>query len=170
MKAARRPEIFFPLLVAAQAVLSSCFCFTPYAVLSILPAIVLCLPVSLATSWTMLAAFASGLAVDFLSGGILGLNTLAIVPVALMRKNIVRFILGEDLLARGEDFSFGKNGFTKISYAILAAQLLFFVIYVAADGAGVRPFWFNAARTAGSMLCSFPLSMLAVSILSSEND
>lgn len=170
MKTARKPEIFFPLLVVAQAVLSSCFSFTPYAVLSILPAMVLCLPVSLSAVWALPAAFASGLAVDFLSGGILGLNTLAILPVALLRKGIIRLIIGEDLLARGENFSFEKNGFTQIAYAVIIAQLLFFVIYVAADGAGVRPLWFNAARTAGSLLCSFPLSMLAVSILSSEND
>ncbi|MCM1176607.1 MAG: hypothetical protein NC308_03780 [Clostridium sp.] len=162
--------IIFPLLLIAQVVIGNYFNFSPYIMLSILPAMILCIPVSINTVWVMAIAFASGLAVDFLAEGILGLNTLALVPVALSQKTIIRIIMGEDMLTRQDNFSFRKNGAAKISYALFLAMMIFFVIYILADGAGVRPFWFNAARFAGSMVCTFPLSLFVVNILTSQNN
>ncbi|MDE6872279.1 MAG: hypothetical protein K2O58_05055 [Bacteroidales bacterium] len=162
--------IMFPLLLIAQVLISNYFNFSPYAMLSILPAMILCLPVSMNTIWVMAIAFASGLAVDFLAEGLLGLNTLALVPVALSQKTVIRVIMGEDLLTRQENFSFKKNGAAKISYALVIVQAIFFMIYIFADGAGVRPMWFNMARFAGAMACTFPLSLVTVNILSSSNN
>jgi len=170
MKTVQNFGILFTCLLVAQMVISNYFNFGPYVLLSVLPAMIICLPVSIDTIWTMIIAFASGLLIDCTSDGLPGLNAMALVPVALSHKTIIRFFLGEDLLNRGEDFSFKKNGAAKISWAIIAAQTMFFIIYILGDGAGVRPLWFNLARFAGGMLCSLPMSLITANILTSGNN
>lgn len=162
--------ILFPLLLVAQVLISNYFNFTPYIMLSILPAMILCMPISSNTIWVMTVAFVSGLAVDFFAEGLLGLNVLALVPVALAQKTTIRIIMGEDIIARQENFSFRKNGAAKISYAVFIVQTIFFSIYILADGAGVRQLWFNLARFAGAMICTFPLSLAIVSILTDSDN
>lgn len=169
MKTVQNFGVLYSMLLVLQAVIYNYFNFSPYIMLSILPAMVLCIPISTNTIWAMTIAFVSGVAVDCLAEGTLGLNILAIVPVALSRRSIIRIIMGEDLLTRGENFSFKKNGMAKISYALITVQTIFFAIYILADGAGVRPFWFNLARFGGAMVCSYPLSLITVNILTSRN-
>ena len=65
--------------------------------LSFLPVIVLLIPIRFSTISSMLIAFASGLLVDLLGDGVLGLNILALVPVALVRKGLLRFIFGQEV-------------------------------------------------------------------------
>ena len=72
------------LLLVAQILLSNYFLFTPYITLSILPVMVLCISTRIAPYVCMLIAFGSGLMVDWLSEGVLGLNAFALVPVALL--------------------------------------------------------------------------------------
>ena len=87
--------IMYALLVIGQAVLCNYAALGPYITLSMLPAMVLCIPTSLSTISCMLIAFASGLAVDWMSEGIIGLNAAAIVPVALLRNWIIKIFMGE---------------------------------------------------------------------------
>ena len=136
--------------------------------LSILPAMVLCIPLSISTPICMLIAFGTGLTVDFLAEGLIGLNTAAILPVAFGRKTLMSIFLGEDLVARGDRFSFRKNGIEKISAALAISYAVFFIFYIALDGAGIRPFWFNVIRFLFSMLLSMILGMITVSSLTYE--
>ena len=87
----------FLLLVAVQMLICNYLNLSPYLTLSILPVLVLCLPLRLPTFWTMLLAFVTAGAVDLLSEGLLGLNALALVPVAFVRKEIIRLIFGDEL-------------------------------------------------------------------------
>ena len=82
------------LMVIAQMILSNYFHFTPLAMLTILPAIVLLLPTKVDTFWAMVIAFATGLAVDLFAEGTLGINALSLVPVAFLRKTLIGTIFG----------------------------------------------------------------------------
>ncbi|MBP5636801.1 MAG: hypothetical protein J6X25_04715 [Bacteroidales bacterium] len=150
----------YAILVVAQLLLSNYFHLTQYILLTILPVMVLCIPLKVSTSASMVIAFATGLVIDLLSEGLLGLNALALVPVAFARKEMVRLIFGEELLSRGEDFSVRRSGLGQVVLAITLAQALFLVIYIWADSAGTRPFWFNFLR----FICSLPAGVL-VSLL-----
>jgi rod shape-determining protein MreD len=150
----------YAILVVAQMLLSNYFHLTQYILLSILPVMVLCIPLNVSTSASMVIAFVTGLLVDLLSEGLLGLNALALVPVAFARKEMVRLIFGEELLARGEDFSVRRSGLGQVVLAMVLAQALFLFIYIWADSAGTRPFWFNFLR----FICSLPAGVL-VSLL-----
>ena len=159
--------VFF-LLVAVQMLICNYLNLSAYLMLSILPMMILCVPLRLPTFWTMLLAFLTGLAVDLLSEGLLGLNALALVPVAFVRKEVIRLIFGDELFARKEDFSVRKNGFGKVAAAIFLVQALFLGIYIWADGAGTRPLAFNAIRFGVSLAAGWALSLLIIDILAPD--
>ena len=138
---------------------------TPYITLSILPIMILCLPLKISTVAAMIIAFVTGLSVDFLAEGLIGINALALVPVAYVRKSLIGFVFGQDLVSSGEDFSISKNGLGEVSMAILLVPSLFLIIYIAADGAGTRPFWFNAARFGASLAAGYLVALLLVDTL-----
>jgi len=157
--------LVYLLLVVVQILLCNYFHVTPYITLSILPIMILCLPLKVSTVAAMIIAFVTGLSVDFLAEGLIGINALALVPVAYVRKSLIGFVFGEDLISRGEDFSIRKNGLGEVSMAILLVQSLFLIIYIAADGAGTRPFWFNAARFGASLAAGYLVALLLVDTL-----
>ena len=161
--------ILFFLLVIGQMIICNYFQFTPYVVLSMLPAMILCMPLTVRPPVCMLIAFASGLAVDWLAEGLIGINAASLVPVALARKTIIRVFLGEDLIARSDSFTFKKNGFGKISIALITALSIFFAIYILVDGAGTRPTSFNAIRFTASVTSSFILSLIVTAVLTPDD-
>ncbi|MBE6239459.1 MAG: hypothetical protein E7113_05340 [Bacteroidales bacterium] len=160
--------IYF-LLILGQMILCNFAGFTPYVMLSMLPAMVICIPLTVSTPMCMLIAFATGLSVDWLSEGLIGINAAALVPVALMRKPLIRFFLGEDLIVRSDNFSIRKNGVGKISLVLGVAILIFLGIYIFLDGAGTRPTWFNLTRTGASLVCNYLLALIVTNILTVDD-
>ena len=160
--------LIYLILLAAQLLLSTYANFTPYVMVTLLPVMVLCIPIRVGTTLAMLIAFATGLSIDLLSEGLLGLNALALVPVAFARNSIIRLIFGGELFAREEDFSVHRSGFWKVFMAILLATTLFLLVYIWADGAGTRPLLFNALRFAGSLAASTALSLLVIDLLAPD--
>ena len=160
--------LVFVVLTIVQMLICNYFHLSAYLMLSILPVMVLCLPLRVGTTGAMIIAFITGLVVDLLAEGMLGLNTLALVPVAYARKGIIRLVFGDELFARKEDFSVRKNGFGKVAVAIFIAQALFLLIYIWADGAGTRPFSFNAIRFGVSLLAGWAVSLLIIDILAPD--
>lgn len=161
--------LLYILLLLGQVVLCNFANFGPYVLLTMLPAMVMCIPLSVSTSVCMMLAFASGLAVDWLSEGLVGINAAAIVPVALMRKPLIRFFLGEDLISRNDSFSFRKNGVGKISALMTAALIIFLPLYIYIDGAGTRPVWFILARICVSAICGFLLALIVTGTLTPDD-
>ena len=166
----RKPEfwIAYILLLMAQILISNYCSFTPYVTLTLLPVMVLCISLRIPTYGCMAIAFGTGLLVDWLTEGVLGLNALALVPVALVRVPMVRLVFGDGLFARKEDFTLNSHGFPQVALAVLLAQALFLLIYIWADGAGMRPLSFNAIRFGASLLAGFLLSLLTLNVLASD--
>lgn len=156
--------IYFTLAIA-QIIIGNCFHLSAYITLSILPVMVLCIPLNVGTIAAMLIAFATGLAADASCEGLAGLNALALVPVAFIRKPLIRLVFGEELIERKQQFSIRKFGWTKTSAAILAVQSIFLIIYIIADGAGARPFWFNASRFGASLAAGWLLSLAVAAVI-----
>lgn len=161
--------ILYTLLVIAQILLCNYGQFNPYVLLTILPAMVLCIPPGISTISGLLIAFASGLSIDWLSEGLLGLNTAAVLPVALLRKGIIKIFLGEDLISRGDRFSYRKNGFAKISLAQSVCLAVFLTLYIILDGAGTRPVEFCLLKGGISFVCNFLLAIMITNILSPDD-
>ena len=95
--------VIYLLFLALQLVLSNYAHITPYVMLTLLPVMVLCIPIRVGTTGAMCIAFATGLVVDLLSEGLLGLNALALVPVALARNSILRLLFGASFFVLAMD-------------------------------------------------------------------
>ena len=169
MKMNQHFGILYVLLLICQIILCNYSPLGPYIMLSILPAMILCIPLKISTVWCMFIAFGSGLAVDWLSEGLIGINAASLVPVALARKSIVKMFFGEDLITRGDSFSFNKFGTAKVSAALMSAIAIFLLFYVMLDGAGTRPMWFNLAYFGASLVCNWLLALLVTHLLTPDD-
>ena len=162
--------ISFILLLIVQICICNFFRLSQFVMLSILPAMILLIPIRRNTVYTMIIAFATALATDLLADGMIGLNIAALVPVAFARKGIIRLVFGEEIFARKEDVSIPRQGLWKMSLAIIMAQTLFLAIYIILDGAGTRPVWFGFARYGASLAGGYILSLFVADILSPERN
>ena len=162
----RNPQfwLYYILLVAAQIVIAASLNFSPLVTFWYLPMLVLCIPIRLGTSLTLIIAFVTGLAVDFLSQGILGLTAASLLPVAFTKNLIIRLVFGSELFSRGEDISVRRQGIPKMAIAIVMVTAIFLLVFIAADGAGTRPFLFNLGRFSLSLLAGSVFSLILVSI------
>ena len=165
MKQNQNFGILYVLLLICQIALCNFSPSGPYIMLTMLPAMILCMPLTVSTISCMLIAFASGLAVDWLSEGLIGINAASLIPVALVRKGIIRIYFGEDLITRKDSFSFNKYGTVKVSAAILTSLTVFLGIYIMLDGAGTRTPLFNLAYFGASLICNWLLSLIVTHIL-----
>lgn len=161
--------ISYILLLICQIILCNYSPLGPYIMLTMLPAMILCVPLKVNTVGCMFIAFGSGLAVDWLSEGLIGINAASLVPVALARKTIIRIFFGEDLITRKDSFSFNKYGTAKVSAAIMIAIAIFLAMYIMLDGAGTRPLWFNAAYFLASLVCNWLLCLIVAYTLTPDD-
>lgn len=161
--------LLYFLLVLAQIILCNFTNLGPYVMLTLLPAMIICVPLTVSTPLCMLLAFMTGLSVDWLSEGLAGINASCLVPVALMRKPLIRFFLGEDLITRNDGFSIRKNGAGKISMLLSLSIVIFLGLYIILDGAGTRPMWFNLTRFGISFVCNYILALIVTNILTVDD-
>lgn len=161
--------LLYFLMVLAQVILCNFTNLGPYVMLTLLPAMIVCVPLTVSTPLCMLLAFATGLSVDWLSEGLVGINAASLVPVALLRKPLIRFFLGEDLITRSDSFSFRKNGVGKISVLLFLSTAVFLGLYIILDGAGTRPMWFNLTRFGISFVCNYVLALIVTNILTVDD-
>ena len=168
MKVSQHIGILYCLLLIGQLILCNYATLGPYIMLTMLPAMIMCIPTTISTAVCMLIAFASGLAVDWLSEGLIGLNAAAAVPVALLRNGAIKIFLGEDLITRGDRFSIKKNGLFKIAVVMFTALVVYLGIYIFLDGAGTRPTWFNFTRLGVSLVCNYILALIVTDILTPD--
>ena len=169
MKTNQNFGLLFVLVLICQIILCNYTHLGPFIMLTMLPAMILCIPTGISTITCMLIAFAAGLATDFLAEGLLGLNAAALLPVALARKGIIRIFLGEDIIARKDSFSARKNGLGKVSLALLAATALFLAVYIFLDGAGTRPFWFSLSKFGASLACNWLIGLGVIHTLTPDD-
>ena len=157
------------ILIVAQLVISNYFNLSPYIMLTILPVMVLCLPTKIDTVVSMFIAFATGLVIDLFSEGVIGINILALIPVAFCRKTIIRFIFGEEIISRNDTFSIKRNGLGKVVSAVVIPQSLFLLIYLIADGAAIRTFLFFMGRFFSSLAAGTVVSVAIVNFTTNDD-
>lgn len=148
------------LLMILQLVISNYFNFTPYAMCTILPLIIFMLPTKFGTKTTLIIAFVSGLAVDYLADGEIGLNALALIPVGYINRFLYRVIFGDEIIERELHATISKYGVGKILFALGVETLVFLSIYILADSGISRPMQFNLVKFVSSFASSMALSVL----------
>jgi len=170
MKTIQHFWLYWFLMLILQLVICNYFLVSPLVTLSLLPAMVFCLPVELSTVLLMLIAFATGLSVDILAEGVLGLNAIALVPVALFKKPLMRMLFDRDSVERGNGFSFKRNGGIAIAIALTIELVIFLTIYIIADGAGTREISYNLLHFLASFAACLTFGMICTHILTKQNN
>lgn len=158
--------ISYFMILIIQLVLTKYCQFEPFVYICLLPSMILCIPTSKAAWRVMLASFVTGLLVDGLADGPLGLNAMALVAVAAIRKITLRICIGEEIVERGYSFSYHENGFLKIFMALFVSTAVFFAIYVIADSMGLRTAGFNFMKWVCSTGVSMIFGLFTVNVLS----
>lgn len=156
------------VLVIAQVFLVNYFSLSRWVVITLLPAIILMLPLKMGTIPSMLLAFVIGFAVDFFSNGMLGLTSVALVPVALTRFFVYGMVFGDEMSSRADVISISRLGVLRIALASLLMCGLYLLVYVWVDSAGTVPFWPAFLRFFLSLAVSTPVSVLVSKLLRPE--
>ena len=167
MKQGRYILLFFVLTVA-QILLCNYFSLSRIVLISVLPVLILMLPRSMSSIPAMLIAFACGFAVDFLSTGMLGITSLALVPVALVRRPVLQMVLAEEQVSRDDELSLSRFGVLKMVLAILISCAIFLLVYIWADSAGTVGFWPAVGRFFLSLLVDTLLCVLVARLIRPE--
>jgi len=155
----------FVILLLVQVILAKFVQIGPFLYLTILPSMILCIN-STRKPWTvMLVAFASGIIIDGLADGVMGLNAAAAVLSGATQRPFLRYFLGEEIVERGYSLSFRRYGYEKIIIMILASTLLFMMLYVIVDCAGTRGFFFCLGKIFISTISSTLVQLCVVSVL-----
>ena len=149
-------------VVDVQVLLDNFFPLSRYVLISVLPALILVLPVDTRPIAAMLLSFALGLVVDFFSNGMLGMSSLALVPVGLVRSAVIAGVFGDELTSRGDELSVHRLGVPKMVLTCLILCAVYFVVYVLVDSAGTVAFWPAALRFGLSILVSTPVCVFVV--------
>lgn len=160
--------LIYLILVISQIIINSLLGISQHLLISLLPMLILCLPVKTGYLAAMFIAFATGLAVDFFSNGLLGMTSFALVPAALCRPLIISLVFGSEVFSRGENITLRRQGVPKFALAILLINAVFFLLYIPLDSAGTRTLGFNILSFVISLLSSSILSLLLVNRTTSE--
>lgn len=158
----------FIVLIIAQALLCTYFTFSHLVLLFFVPVLFLCLPLTTSTPKALIIAFVTGLTIDFLSSGSIGITSAALLVCALARKGIISISFGRETLYRSERLSFHRQGGMKMGVAVFLIVATFLLIYIILDSSGTRTFGFNVAKFALSLLCDFLLSFVVAVFLCSD--
>ena len=156
------------VLIVAQVFLVNFFSLSRWVVISLLPAIILMLPLKMGHISSMLLAFLIGFVVDFFGNGMLGLTSIALVPVALSRFFVYGMVFGDEMSSRADVISISRLGVLRITLASLLMCGLYFLVYVWVDSAGTVPFWPAFLRFLLSVLVGTPVSVLVSKLLRPE--
>lgn len=162
--------LIYLLIAATQVLLGNFLNLGQYITVCLLPVLILSLPLGYGGAALMGIAFATSLAVDFLTHGILGLSTVALLPVAAGRRLLVSAVFGGELFSRGEDISLRKQGLPKMALAILIATAVYMAVFVWVDAAGTRSTGFCVLRWLLSTLVSTAAQLLLTGLLSNRED
>jgi len=160
--------LHYILLVIIQMFIGNYLHLTAYVTLTILPVMILCIPTRYSTTAALFIAFVTGILLDLLVEGSLGLNTTAILPVALTRRTLCDAIFGDELSEQQENISREKYGFSKVFFAILIMQAMFLAVYIWADAGSARPLLFSVEKFAASLLVGTIVSIPISDMLTRE--
>lgn len=138
--------IFFFLIFLLQAILQGFIDINPTIQFCLLPMVIVALPYNWKIPAVMVASFGIGLAADFMSQGIPGINAGASVLVAAIRDVVYRRLISTDNRSAASTLSIlslGKIQYFKYIAFLSAAYCL---LYIFLDRFSLAPFGENMLR------------------------
>jgi len=152
--------LFFVLVFLLQLIISDYLNLGPWVCLTLVPFMILHIPLSKSPHVVMLTAFGIGLGLDILSAGVPGLNAFAAVLTAALRKAFYRRLVNSDRQDNTEILRLREVGPLKFGRYLLALTAVYLAAYILLDCVSVRPAGFIAIKFAASTVASTALALL----------
>ena len=152
--------LFFILVFLLQLAVSNYLNLGPWVMVTLVPFLILQLPLPRSPHVVMLSAFGLGLLLDLLSAGVLGLNAFAAVMAAAPRKVLYRLLVNGDRqdatwIPLLRDVGPGKYG-----RYLLALTAIYLAAFILLDCVSVRPLGFILVKWVASTLASTAAGLL----------
>lgn len=152
--------LFFTLVFLLQLVISDYVHLGPWLFLTLLPFLIISIPLNRSVHWVMLSAFAMGILLDVLSDGVVGLNAFAAVLAAAPRKFFYRILVNGDRQDDTLVSTPAQSGLVKYLKFLGAVTAVYVAGYLLLDCVGSRPAFFVATRWVASTLLSTGVCLL----------
>lgn len=158
---------YYILLFAVAALLQTFFfnnlslwaCFAPMVYM----AFVLMLPLNVPSIVTLMSGLAMGVAMDF-AMGTAGLNTIATLAAAYMRRPVLNLVLGAEIVRDGGIPSVARMGQRPFMQYLIIMVVLHGVVFFGFEAFTTSYFWYQFLRlvvsTSASMLFVWLLMLL----------
>ncbi len=154
-----RSILFFILVFLLQLAISNYLNLGPWITISLIPFLIVQIPLQRSPHVVMLAAFGLGLLLDWLSAGVLGLNAFAAVMAAAPRRILYRLLINDE-----QDSTWipliRTAGIDKYLKYLLILTAIYLAAFILLDCMSVRPFWFILVKFVASTLVSTLLGLL----------
>lgn len=157
---AQHNTLYIILIVIIQTIITSFIYTGPYLTVTLLPFVILMMPVNWTTAKTLIAATLSALPVDLFAEGVIGLNTAAILPAVLAREGVIRAFTANDQRDREGMISAEWLGWLRFTVLASAVLIVFLVLYIIFECAGTRPTSFILLKTALSYAANLAIYAL----------
>ena len=152
--------LFFVLVFLLQLAISNYVNLGPWITISLIPFLILQLPVQRTPHVALLSAFGLGLLLDWLSAGVLGLNAFAAVMTAAPHCLLYRRLLNNDRYEETRILRLRDIGFSKYFHYLLILTAIYLAAYLLLDCVSVRPIGFILVKFVASTLASTALGLL----------
>lgn len=152
--------LFFVLVFLLQLALTDYLHIGPWITLSLIPFLILHIPLPRSPQFVMLVAFALGLGLDLLSDGVPGLNAFAAVMAAAPRKALYRMFVNSDRQDKTDVPRLDDTGLVKYLKYLLALTAVYLAAYTLLDCISFRPLDFILIKFAASTAASTALALL----------
>lgn len=152
--------LFLALVFLLQLVLSDYVHLGPWIYLTLIPFLILNIPLSRPPHIGMLIAFGLGLLLDILSDGVPGLNAFAAVMAAAPRKFLYRSLVNGDRQDKTEVPEIRVVGPVKYIKYLASLTAIYLAAYLLLDCVSFRPAGFILLKFAASTVASTLLALL----------
>ena len=157
----RAHDILFVFLVfLLQLALSRFVNLGAYVFICFIPLIITVIPLTDSPQRTMILSFAVALLFDFLSDGVMGLNSAAAVVAAALRKPLYRAFVNRDRQDKTSVPTAALVGTGKYLNYLTSVVAVYMLVYIALDCISFRPLSFVALKFLVSTIVNSALSLL----------
>lgn len=147
-------------LILIQILISGYINIWPVLYIAVFPFVIIILPQQINKFLLLVLAALLGLAVDFISDGILGLNAAAATALAFFKDPILRLTVSKtslDNLSGVTEYALGSSKF--ILYTVLLYSV-FFLFYMGLDSIGYYTFGYTLLRFSVNIVVNTIITVL----------
>lgn len=147
-------------LILIQILISGYVNIWPMLYIAVFPFVIIILPLQVNRYIQLLMAMLLGLAVDFTSDGIPGLNGAAITALAFFKEPILRVLLNKSTIDNLSGITEYSLGFSKFAIYVALLYTAFFIFYMGLDSLGYYSFGFTLLRLVINVVVNTTITIL----------